>query len=163
MQIAIGSFIGHVLGGVPSGPWLDGWNRRKSFSVEATGSVETIIELTVYNTSGTDTTTEVYLDGNVRADWGDVRFTLSDKLTRIPYAILSIDSDNIVVAINLGTVQNGDFYIYYDGPAASEFRIGHITDIHYDPAEPLVDKRDQSLVMAASFVDRMDTFLPHLV
>lgn len=147
----------------PAEDWLEGWQRRKRFDVDGTITAESIIELRIYNTAGTDTTTEVYLDGNVRSDWGDVRFTTSDKLTCIPYAILEKTADNILVAVNLGVIQDGLFYIYYDGPAASLFKIGAISDTHYDPAESSVDKRDQSLVMTASFVTRMQTFLPHLV
>jgi hypothetical protein len=149
-------------GGSPT-DFLTNWNRRKGFTVNGSEVTESIIEFTVYNTSGTDTTTEVYLDGNVRADWGDLRFTSGDGVTVLPYAILRREATNVLVAVNLGVVQSADFYIYYDGPAASVFRIGHVTDIHFDPNEPSVDKRDQGLVMTASFNTRMETYLPHLV
>jgi Icc-related predicted phosphoesterase len=142
---------------------LTGWSKRKLLTVAASVSIESIIEFDVYNTSGTDTTTEIYLNGDVRADWGDLRFTSSDETTCLPFAILYRESDHVTAAVNLGVIQNGTFYIYWDGPALSEFRIGHLTDIHYDPAESSVDKRDQSLVMTASFVARMATYFPHLV
>lgn len=147
--------------GVPN-DFMSGWNKRKSFTVAASSSVESIIELTVYNTSGTDTTTTIYLGGNVRSDWGDLRFTLDDKTTTIPYAIIRNNGTNINVAVNLGTVQNGTYYIYWDGPAQNLFKIGHVTDVHYNPGEVL-DNRQFSLDFCDSFVDRMDTFLPNLV
>lgn len=147
----------------PSADFLDGWNRRKPFTVSSSFEVESIVELTVFNTSGTDTTQSVYLDGNIRSDWGDLRFTLEDGVTCIPYAILQKDGTSAKVAINLGTVQSGLFFIYYDGPAEDVFRIMHLTDIHYDPAEPEIDNRDQSLNFIDNAITRAVTYLPHLV
>lgn len=147
----------------PAEDWLEGWMRRKRFDVDGTITAESIIELRVYNTAGTDTTTEVYLDGNVRSDWGDVRFTTSDKLTCIPYAILEKNATNILVAVNLGNIQDGLFYIYYDGPAASLFKIMHVSDIHYDPAEPSVDNRDESLVFLDNMIARAVVYQPDLI
>lgn len=145
----------------PEEAWLTGWGRRKQFSVAATVEIESILQFTIYNTAGTDTTTAVYLDGNVRADWGDIRFTTNDKTTRLDWAILKKNADNILVSVNLGTVQNGVFYLYYDGPAASLFKIGNLTDVHYDTGAT-VDNRNLSLDMIDNFVTRMQTYLPDL-
>ncbi|SNQ58933.1 hypothetical protein [Candidatus Methanoperedens nitratireducens] len=41
------------------------------------------MKLMLYNSTGTDTPGNVYLGGNVRSDFGDIRFTKSDGTTGI--------------------------------------------------------------------------------
>lgn len=61
------------------------------------------MKLSVYNSSGTDTTGVVYLGGKVKSDFGDLIFTKSDRVTSLDYWIESYTSGvSAVVWINVG-------------------------------------------------------------
>lgn len=148
----------------PIRPFLTGWDRRKKITFDSTADIrDHLIDVRIYNTSGTDTVTEIYLAGNVRSDWGDIRITRSDGLTRIPFAILKEESTYIDIQIKLPVVTTDTkyYYLYYDGPAADVFKIASITDSHYDSGSNVGD-RDQTLTYIANFVTRMQTYLPDL-
>lgn len=144
----------------PDKPFLSGWNRRKRFAVNATYSDrDRIIDLNVHSGSGTDDSDDVYLGGNVRSDWGDLRITRSDGLTRIPYAILRDDgAGNIIIAVRV-VVVNGDnhYYIYWDGPAADVYKIMNTTDIHYDPDGASGGASEQDRVNSLTYITNMKT------
>lgn len=145
-------------------PFLTGWTRRKKITVDSTEDIrDHIASVRIYNTSGTDTVSEIYLAGNVRSDWGDIRITRSDGLTRIPFAILRIESTYIDIEVKLPvvTTDTTDYYLYYDGPAADVFKIASITDSHYDSGSNVND-RDLTLTFIANFVTRMQSYLPDL-
>ena len=150
-------------------PFLSGWSRRKKITFNATYEDRgRILNITVFNTSGTDTAATVYLGGNVRSDWGDIRITKEDAQTLIPYAILRTDATSIVIAIPL-VVKNGDrqYYIYYDGPAADVFKIGRTTDQHYDPngagGSSSEHDRVNTITKLTAFNTRMGLWTPDLI
>jgi len=61
----------------PDPDWLSGWQYRKSHVIENTSGAGTNYQVSVkvYYGSGTDSDSDVYLNGKVRSDFGDVRFT----------------------------------------------------------------------------------------
>jgi hypothetical protein len=153
----------------PTRPFLSGWTRRKRFTITATyRDRDRILNFTVFNTAGTDTSNEVYLDGNIRSDWGDLRITRADGTTQIPFAILRQDSTSVEIAVRMN-VKNGDnyYYLYYDGPAANVYKIGNITDIHYDPDGASGGASEQDRVNSLTWIDnfktRMSGYSPDLV
>lgn len=113
--------------------WLDGWQYRKSHTVNETPGADAgyQIALKVYYGSGTDgaetlsglTFGKVYCDYCVQPDFDDVRFTLSDGETLLPYWIESIAEENyaifwVKVTGNL-TDSAQTLYIYYGNADAS--------------------------------------------
>lgn len=152
-----------------SKPFLLGWSRRKKITVTATYfDRDLIVDLTIHRTSGIDESNVVYLNGNVRTDWGDIRFTRSDGVTVIPYAILRNDGTTIEVSLRVN-VKNGQhyYYIYWDGPAADSFKIGRTTDQHYDPNGASGGSSEQdrvnTITKLAAFNTRMGIFQPDLI
>lgn len=124
-----------------------------------------IFNLTIFNTSGTDTTTEVYLGGNVRSDWGDVAITKADGVTTIPWAILRETATSIIIAFK-ADLKRGDtsFYLYYDGPVADEFVIGGTSDQHNGgPGGDTYADRDQAETYLDNFNTRMGVIGPDLI
>lgn len=144
--------------------FLSGWTKRKKFIITSSNGLRNrVINFVVYNTTGTDTASEVYLGGNVRSDWGDLRITKSDGTTRIPFAILRKESTNIEIAFKFDCkVGETYFYIYYDGPAADLYKIASITDVHYDSGSDVND-RDNALTYIDNFKTRMTGYVPDLV
>lgn len=153
----------------PIKPWLSGWNRRKLFEVTSTHeSRDRIMDMKVYNTSGTDAAGEIYLDGNVRSDWGDLRITSQDGLTPINFGIIQRNATYIVISIRLNVIiGDRNFYLYYDGPAADIFKIGRTTDQHYDPdgASGGASEQDRvnTITKLQAFNTRMGIYLPDLI
>ena len=61
--------------------WLTNWSRRKLITITgSTSSSQTDFQmkLTVHKSTGTDTSTDIYLGANVNNDFSDLRFTTSD-------------------------------------------------------------------------------------
>lgn len=142
--------------------FISGFGRRKKFQVDSTVDTTYVIPLRIYNTSGTDTNDAIYLAGNVRSNWQDIRFTKYNGSDIIPFCILYQEATFIDVAIRV-KVYNGDnfFYLYYDGPDSDIFKIAFTSDTHYDTGTDLAD-RDNALIYIANFVTRMQTYLPDL-
>lgn len=102
--------------------WLLGYTRRKSKVVEnlPTGIPDYQMKLTIYkNGLGPDSPTAVYLGGNARDDFNDLRFTRPDGSTYLSYWIESLVSGNYaIVWINVPTdINPTHIYIYYDNPS----------------------------------------------
>jgi hypothetical protein len=149
-------------------PFLAGFGRRKKITLDSQHNIrDHIAVLTIYNTAGVDTVSlvasSVYLDGNVRADWGDLRLTKNDGLTCLPYAILREEATYITIQFKLPACKADtvSIYLYYDGPAANVYKMGFITDQHYDAGTNYAD-RDLSTDFIDNFVARMATYLPDL-
>jgi len=99
--------------------WLSGWSYRKSHVINCASGAGTNYQVKViaHYGSGTDSGSNVYLNGHGRTDFGDVRFTKSDGVTLLDCWMESkVDSDNAVfwveVADDLST-DNATIYIYY--------------------------------------------------
>ena len=123
--------------------WLDGWNYRKSSTVEGStsGSVTDYqIKVIVHYGSGTDSGGHVYLNGKCRADFGDVRFTDSDGVTLLPYWIEEkVDGDYAVIWVKIPYIfmypDTRLFYIYYGKSDATSISNGFNTFPLYDDFE----------------------------
>jgi len=106
--------------------WLTGWNKRKSKIVNGTSAGNQTnyqMKLTINFGPGTDTENTIYLGENVRTDFGDLRFTLSDGTTLLNYWIESFSPGlNAIVWINIPSIPsspgNTTIYIYYNNPSS---------------------------------------------
>ncbi len=121
-------------------PSLSGWNYAKVKTITGTtagAQTNYQMKLTVYKASGTDTPGVVYLGGNVKDDFSDLRFTKSDGVTLLDYWIESYTSGvSAVVWVEVdyipaspGTV---DIYIYYGNPSAAGASSGASTFDFFD-------------------------------
>ncbi len=119
----------------PTIQWLTGWNRRKLLTTLGSTSgylADYQMKLIVHKSTGTDTTTDIYVGTNVKDDFSDLRFTLSDGSTLLNYWTESITgiSPNLVatVWIKIPLIQTNpcstNIYTYYDNPSAASVSNG---------------------------------------
>lgn len=119
--------------------WLDGWNYRKSSTVEGStsGSVTDYqIKVIVHYGSGVDNGEHVYLNGKCNVDFSDIRFTDSDG-TLLNYWIESkVDGDYAVIWVKIPYIPVSPntikFYIYYGKSDATSISDGNATFIFFD-------------------------------
>jgi thermitase len=120
--------------------YLPGWGYRKQKTITgSTAGAQTNyqMKLTVYKGSGTDSLGVVYLGGNVRDDFGDLRFTKSDGVTLLDYWIESYTSGvSAVVWVKVDSIpaspNTADIYIYYGNPSATSVSNGAATFQYFD-------------------------------
>lgn len=140
-------------------------NYLKSLTVNSTQDLTGYpVYLTVYNTAGTDATNTVYLDGQVRADWGDLRILNSGE-NSIPFGILRREPTFVVLAFSADLlIGDNVFYLKYNVPevAGNVFKIGTTTDQHYEPGTTFVG-RDKALLRMDDFKARMIEYQPDLL
>lgn len=122
------------------------------------------VTVTVHNTTGTNTATDIYLGSNVRSDWGDIRFRKSDG-TYIPFGILSKTGSSVLIAFSADLVSGDNtFYLDYGKPAqagdVTKFAV--TTDQHYDSATTYVG-RNLALTRLDNFKTRMTAYLPDVI
>lgn len=105
--------------------WLIGWNRRRPKTIYGGNQVDYQdyqMKLDLHKSSGPDTGTNVYLGINIKDDFSDIRFTLSDGTTLLSHFIESFTSGTTAtVCIKMDSIPSypgKDIYIYYDNPAA---------------------------------------------
>ncbi len=123
--------------------WLTGWGRRKSLVITGSTSgtqADYQMKLTVHKSTGTDTSTDIYLGTNVKDDFSDLRFTSSDGSTNINYWIESYVSGSLAtVWIKISSIPIGPCtttaYIYYNNTGASTTSNGTNTFIAYDKGD----------------------------
>lgn len=123
--------------------WLTGWKRRKSKTISgsiAGTQTDYQMMLTIHKSTGSDTTTDIYLGTNVRDDFGDVRFTSSDGSTVLTYWIESFTSGSIAtiwikIPLILADPSTSTIYIYYDNTSATSLSNGDNAFIFYDHFE----------------------------
>jgi hypothetical protein len=121
--------------------WLGGWGYRKSHTIFGTTAGQQNdyqIEIKVHRTTGTDgipTANDVYVSTQCQADFGDIRFTMSDETTELSYWIEDISGDVATFWVNIPDIPASPgaetIYIYYgtgwtsattsDGPATFQF------------------------------------------
>lgn len=128
----------------PPPPWggngLAGWDRRKSLVITgSTVGAQTNyqVKITVHKGEGVDSGEHVYCGGNCRDDFGDIRFTKSDKVTLLDYwmmwcvsgdyAIFWVEVDSIPISPNTVTI-----YVYYDAPPETTTSSGTDTFVFFD-------------------------------
>jgi hypothetical protein len=95
------------------------------------------MKLMLYNRTGTDTLGNVYLGGNVRSDFDDIRFTKSDGTTPLDYwietykpgvsAVVWVKVDSIPVSPSTTNI-----YLYYGNPSATSASNGTNTFAFFD-------------------------------
>lgn len=142
---------------------IGGAGYRKSITVNSTSSQTNYpVRVNIHNTAGTDTVTDIYLNGKVRSDWGDIRI-LSGS-TSIPFGIVNKTSTSITITFS-ATVATGDntFYLIYNRPSTlGVTKFGVTTDQHYDSAETYVG-RDQALTRLDNFKAEMIAYVPDAI
>ncbi len=118
---------------------LPGWDYRKNLTIIGTtagAQTNYQMKLTVYKASGTDTPGVVYLGGNVKDDFSDLRFTRSDGVTLLDYWIESYTSGvSAVVWVEVDSIPaspgTADIYLYYGNPSATSVSNGKNTFLAY--------------------------------
>jgi len=126
-----------------SSGWLSGWSYRKKIIVTGSTAGEVTdyqIRIVVHYGSGTDTGRDIYLEGNGRTDFGDVRFTADDGVTELPYWIQQkVDGDYAVVWVKIPYIPaypgTTSIYIYYGNPNATTTSNGANTWLLFDDFE----------------------------
>ncbi len=119
--------------------FLPDWNHRKLKTITGTtagAQTNYTMKLTVYNTSGNDTPGTVYLGGNAKSDFSDLRFTRSDGVTLLDYWIESyISGVNASVWVEVDSIPaspgTADIYLYYGNPSAASASNGKNTFLAY--------------------------------
>jgi hypothetical protein len=128
------------LGFAKTVPALSGWSSRKQKNITGTtagAQANYQMRLTVYKGSGTDSPGVVYLGGNVRDDFGDIRFTKSDGVTLLDYWIESYTSGvSAVVWVEVDSIpaspNTASIYLYYGNPSATSASNGAATFALFD-------------------------------
>ncbi|MFA5365193.1 MAG: DUF2341 domain-containing protein [Candidatus Bathyarchaeia archaeon] len=113
----------YVYGDVPN--WLTGWGYRKKHDITASSGAGTgyPVKIIVHYGSGSDSTDDVYTSSHCKTDFGDIRFTASDKVTELSYwRETKTDSDNAVYWVKINDNLDSStqsIYIYYGKSDAS--------------------------------------------
>lgn len=118
--------------------WLTGWKYRKKHTINPATDAGTgyQIWITTYYGSGTDSGKNTYLGGRSRSDFGDIRFTKSDGVTLLPYALWNkVDGSYadwwVKITDDLSTTAV-DIYIYFGNPDATTTQSWADTFIFFD-------------------------------
>ena len=97
--------------------WLEGWHYRRPILVKSGVTLED------YQLRVTIDTKSLVAEGKLRSDCGDLRFTLDDGVTEIPYWVeRGCGTRETVVWLRVPKLSAGEvttLYIYYGNPAAS--------------------------------------------
>jgi hypothetical protein len=119
--------------------WLASFTRRKSKVVNNLTISDYQMKLIVHQSGlGPDTSTDIYLGGHCRDDFGDIRFTGPDQTTLLNYWIESIVSGAATVWIKIPTLTpTNNIYIYYDNPIATSLSNGTSTFDLFDNFDDL--------------------------
>jgi len=123
--------------------WLSGWSYRKSHEIEgSTAGAQTDYQVRIiaHYGSGTDSGEDVYLNGNCRSDFGDIRFTDSDGVTELSYWMEEkVDGDYAVFWVKVPSIpaspDAATIYIYYGNPSATTTSNGEATFLLFDDFE----------------------------
>jgi|GEM_PF-3968829 len=123
--------------------YLSGWNYRKLKTITGTtagAQTNYQMKLKVYNSAGTDTPSNIYLGGNAKSDFSDLRFTKSDGVTLLDYWIESytpgvnatvwVEVDSIPASPNTASI-----FIYYGNSQATSLSNIHNTFLFGDDFE----------------------------
>lgn len=120
--------------------FLSNWryNRRLTITGTTAGAQTNYpMKLNVYNSVGTDSPGKIYLNGNAKSDFSDLRFTKSDKVTFLDYWIESYAPGvSAVVWVEVGSIPASpsmtDIYIYYGNSVATGLSSGERTFLLFD-------------------------------
>jgi hypothetical protein len=132
------ALFAYVVPSADATSWYDSnWSYRKEHTIiGATGAgTDYQIKMTVHYGSGSDSDSDVYLNGKGNTDFSDIRFTDNDGTTLLPYWIESeTDSDNAVVWVKVTDDLGSDasIYLYYGNTSATSASNGANTFIFFD-------------------------------
>jgi len=118
--------------------WLVGWSYRKSHVINPSSGAGTNyqVKITVHYGSGTDSGSDVYLGGKCKTDFGDIRFTRSDKVTLIDYWMEDkVDGDYATFWVEVPddlSSNSATIYIYYGNSSATTTSNGDNTFLFFD-------------------------------
>lgn len=122
--------------------WLSDWGYRKSHVIGGStedASINYQVRIKVHYGSGTDSTDDVYCSSHCRTDFGDIRFTNSDKETELSYFIEEkVNSDYAYIWIKItDDLHNlsSTIYIYYGKASETTTSNGTNTFILFDDFE----------------------------
>jgi hypothetical protein len=115
----------------------NGWSFRKSHLITQSEGSSTgyQIQLKIHSDIGTDSGADVYLNGNCRPNFGDIRFTSFDSKTPLSYWIESVDDNIATVWVKIAddlSMSNQTIFLYYGNPAASSLSNGESTFLFFD-------------------------------
>ncbi len=123
-------------------PWLAGWSYRKLHEiVGTTAGAQTNYQMsvTVYNTTGTDSGSIVYVGANARSDFGDIRFTANDKITLLDYWIEEAGTSYAKFWVEIQNIPASPsteiIYVYYGNPGVTTTSNGRYTFDLFDDWE----------------------------
>jgi len=125
--------------------WLTGWSYRKKQTITGTtagAQTNYQMKMTVHKGTGTDSATDVYLGGNCRDDFGDIRWTTSDGTTLMDYWIESyVSGDYAVFWVEVPSIPASpgtvDVYLYYGKGDATTTSSGSNTWDFFDNCSSL--------------------------
>jgi len=147
-----------------SQPFLSGWMYRKLVTIA--GSSDGVLtdyqmRFTVHRSEGVDIGEHVYVGTNVKEDYSDLRFTVTDN-TLLSYWIESSDAGSAVVWVKVPEipVTGTQVYLYYGNPGAEAVSDGDATFPFFDDfAGSSVDtgKWDTSLASVSGGVCTIST------
>jgi hypothetical protein len=121
--------------------WLSGWPYRKSHVINPASGAGTgyQIKIIVHYGSGTDSGSDVYLNGKCRTDFGDIRFTASDGVTLLDYWMETyVASGYAVFWVEVTDDLSNNpvtIYIYYGKSDATSISNGDATFLFFDHFE----------------------------
>ncbi len=128
-----------IISQTPDNQWLSGWNFRKSQLIDGsatTAGTDYQIRFTVHYGTGVDEGENVYLGNKAKTDFGDVRFTQSDKQTLLSYWLESkIDGATATFWVKITgnlTAQSQTIFMYYGNNEASSTSNGDATFVFFD-------------------------------
>jgi len=140
--VVLGTFIpslGLYKPVLASASWYNqSWTFRKQMALVGSSSALSNYQMriTVHRTTGTDSSSDVYLDTKVNADYSDLRFTKSDGISLLPYWIETPSSSSAAaVWVNFDSIpqsSTANFYLYYGNSSATDASDGTNTFVFFD-------------------------------
>lgn len=117
--------------------WLEGWTYRKQITLYSNWDVQDYpIKIKLMYESGEDNDNTIYLNQHSKTDFGDIRFTDSDKVTLLDYWIEELNqSDYCIVWVEIPNITSGEnriIYIYYGNDEATSISNGFNTFLEFD-------------------------------
>jgi hypothetical protein len=125
-------------------PWYQGWGYRQALTIDHTQVPELLT-----NYPFLISLTQQSIAQNARSDGGDILFTTSDKVTKIPHEIDSYDSStgHLLAWVKIPQLSNSVdtvIYIYYGNPTASNQGLPSQVWSGYNLVSHLSDNPDSS-------------------
>ena len=140
--------------------WLSGWNYRKSQLLDGsatTAGTDYTIKFIVHYGTGNDEQENVYLGNKAKTDFGDVRFTQSDKQTLLSYWLENkIDGATATFWVKIPgnlTAQSQTIFMYYGNNEASSMSNGSMTFVFFDDFSNDLSKWTKEVNGAHIYID----------